>query len=62
MVGAALAALWLVLTVARVAVGGLLWVLLIAAAVLLVVGLVQRLRTPSGPGGPGPGTRARTPV
>ena len=62
MVGLALAALWLVLTVARVAVGGLLWVILIAAAVLIVVGLVQRMRTPSDRSGTSTGSRARTPV
>jgi hypothetical protein len=54
-IGLGLAAFWVVLTVTRAVVGGLLWVVLIAAVVALAVGAFQALR---GTGG----TRTRTPV
>lgn len=39
--GLALVALWLVLTIARVAVGGLLWLVLIAGLIALAVAAYQ---------------------
>jgi hypothetical protein len=37
-IGLALLALWVILSVTRVAVGGLMWLILVAAAVVLAIG------------------------
>lgn len=55
-IGLGLAALWVVLTVTRAVVGGVLWLVLIAAVVALVIGAVQAMR------GGTAGGRTRTPV
>ncbi len=60
LLGVALAALWVVLTVTRAVVGGVLWLVLAAAVVALIIGAVQAVRGGSSRGGLGGGTGVST--
>lgn len=64
LLGVALAALWVVLTVTRAVVGGALWLVLAAAVVALIIGAAQAVRGGASRRGLGDssglGTRRRT--